>query len=318
MTEPSFKVSEIAWGRMYAPDLDVMEAFLLDFGMVRAARTRDALYMRGTDPFHHLHVTHKGDPRFGGFAYWVEDDADLARAARLPGASGIEHIDEPGGGRRVRLTEPNGYQIEIVHGVDAVEPLPLARAPLNTGAEPRKRTGGFLKLERGPAHVKRLGHGGFSTPRFEETRRWFREMLGMISTDEMYRGDPANVSTSFSRLDRGEVFVDHHVLLVRKNERAGLHHISYEVQDVDDLFLGHQHLKRQGKYEHMAGVSRIAVGGQITDFWLDPWNRMHEHWSDIDRLNVASGSRLIDVAAEEVSATWGEPGSPRFLMQCSP
>ena len=85
----------------------------------------------------------------------------------------------------------------------------------------------------------------------------------------------------------------------------------------DDLFKGHAFLKKLGKYEHMQGISRVAIGGQMTDFWLDPWNRMHEHWSDIDRLNVASGSRLID-AASEVSATWGEPGSQRFLQHCSP
>src|SRR5262245_22935175 len=95
-TVPALKVSEIAWARMYAPDLDAMEAFLLDFGMTRAARTEDALYMRGTDPMHHIHVTHRGEPRFIGFAYTVDNPEYLDRAARLPGASGIEHLDEPG------------------------------------------------------------------------------------------------------------------------------------------------------------------------------------------------------------------------------
>jgi len=315
---PAVKVSEIVWARMAAPDLDAMEEFLLEFGMTRAARTGDALYMRGTDPSHHIHVTHKGEPRFVGFAYTVDNPEDLRLAANLPGASGIEHLDEPGGGQRVRLTEPNGYQIEIVCGVDSVPALPVVRAPLNTGAEPRKRTGNFLKLDRGPSHVKRLGHGGFTTPNLEETLAWFRQTLGMVATDDVYRGDPSRILSAFSRLDRGEEYVDHHVLLVRRNEKAGLHHVAFEVQDIDDLFLGHQHLKRSGKYESMTGVYRNMMGGQITDFWLDPWKHMHEHWSDIDRLNVASGSRLIDAAGEEVSAGWGDPVSQRFMMHCSP
>lgn len=311
------KVSEIAHGRMGAPDLDVMEEFLTEFGMVRSARTATALYMRGTDPAHHIHVTHLGEPRFIGFAYSVEDPDDLVRAAKAPGASGIENIDEPGGGRRVRLTEPNGYQIELVHGIATLPALPVAGTPINTAAEPHKRTGSFMKLSGGPSHVKRIGHGGFSTPKLAESIRWFRETLGVIATDDMYRGDAANISTSFSRLDRGDEFVDHHVLLLRRNDRAGLHHISYEVADVDDLFLGHAHLRKSGKYEHLQGISRVAIGGQITDFWLDPWGRMHEHWSDIDRLNAANGSRLIDLSTE-VSATWGAPGSQRFLQYCSP
>ena len=107
------------------------------------------------------------------------------------------------------------------------------------------------------------------------------------------------------------------VLLVREHERAGLHHISFEVADTDDLFMGHAHLRSLKRYEHMQGISRVAIGGQMTDSWLDPWNRMHEHWSDIDRLNAANGSRLID-ATTEVSGTWGEPGSQRFLQHCSP
>ena len=108
---PMIKVSDMAWGRLRSPDLDVAEEFLTRFGLVRVERTPGALYMRGSDPTHHIHVTEKGDPKFVGFAYHAANEEDLARIAKAPGASGIETIDEPGGGRRVRLTEPNGYQI---------------------------------------------------------------------------------------------------------------------------------------------------------------------------------------------------------------
>src|SRR5881396_1511795 len=105
------KVKDLAYGRLRAPDLDVMEEFLTHFGMVRAARTPKALYMRGTDPHHHLHVTEKADGAgFIGFAYYAASEEDLRRVAKAPGASSVEHIDEPGGGQRVRLKEPNGYQ----------------------------------------------------------------------------------------------------------------------------------------------------------------------------------------------------------------
>src|SRR6267378_970703 len=65
------KVSDMAYGRLKAPDLDLMEEFLTRFGMVRSERTATALYMRGADSPHHIHVTEKGEPKFVGFAYYA-------------------------------------------------------------------------------------------------------------------------------------------------------------------------------------------------------------------------------------------------------
>ena len=90
----AIKAAEFAFPRMEAPDLDAMEEFLTNFGLVRAERTPDALYMRGADSHHHLHVTHKAGTRFIGFAYHAESEDDLKRLAKLPGASGIESIDD--------------------------------------------------------------------------------------------------------------------------------------------------------------------------------------------------------------------------------
>src|ERR1700691_4686806 len=160
------KVTDIAYGRLRSPDLDVMEEFLTRFGMHRSERTANALYMRGTDPAHHIHVTEKGDPKFVGLAYYVDSEDDLKRLAKAPGASGVETIDEPGGGKRVRLTEPNGYQIEVVAGIAPVAPIPVKRQKLNTGEAPTARAGELMRLPKGPAHVKRVGHGVLMTPRF--------------------------------------------------------------------------------------------------------------------------------------------------------
>ena len=88
------KVKDLAYGRLRAPDLDAMEEFLTHFGMLRAERTPHALYMRGTDAPHHIHVTEKGDPGFVGFAYHAASEEDLHRLAKVPGASAVESVDE--------------------------------------------------------------------------------------------------------------------------------------------------------------------------------------------------------------------------------
>jgi catechol 2,3-dioxygenase-like lactoylglutathione lyase family enzyme len=314
---PTIKVRDIAYGRLCAPDLDLMEEFLTDFGMVRAARTSKALYMRGTDPVHHIHVTELGEPRFVGLAWHAASEEDLGRLAKLPGASPVESIDEPGGGKRVRLKEPNGYQIEVVYGIESGAPIRVPRQLMNTGSDALKRAGELMRLQRGPAHVKRIGHGVMGTPRLRETVDWFRDTLGLICSDDVYAGSKDHIIGSFNRCDRGEDYVDHHVFFCLQHEKAGLNHLSFEVQDVDDVFLGHEHLRQKGKYEHMWGFGRHLLGSQIYDYWADPWGRTHEHWTDTDRLNARNGSNLIS-AEDGLLSQWGERPPEKMLNRiCS-
>ena len=195
----AIKAAEFAFPRMEAPDLDEMEEFLTHFGLIRAERTPNSLYMRGVDGHHHLHAVHKGGTKFIGFAYHAASEDDLKRLAKLPGASGIETLNEPGGGKRVRLREPNGYQIEVVHGMETVPPTTAARDPVNTGSDPLRRKGRLMRLQQvadsAPAHRPRRA----VTPKVKETVAWFRETLGMIRSDDVYAGDKDNVIGSFSR-----------------------------------------------------------------------------------------------------------------------
>ena len=314
---PWIKVTDIAFGRLRVPDLDLMEEFLTRFGLARAARTPTALYMRGTDPVHHIHVTHKGDPKFLGLAYHAPSEEALKQLAKAPGASGVEHLDEPGGGMRVRLTEPNGYQIEVIYGMEQVAPIPVAVQKVNTGDEPLRRAGELMRIPRGSSRVKRPAHGVLMSPKFDETVKWFREHLGFICSDDVYAGQPGNLIGSFNRCDRGDTFVDHHVFFCLRYEKAGLNHLSFEVQDIDDVAIGHDHMKAAGKYEHMWGIGRHVLGSQVYDYWASPWGHVHEHWADSDRLNLANGSNLIP-AEEALVSQWGEAPPEKFIHHASP
>jgi hypothetical protein len=76
------KIQDVAYVRFSAPDLDEMEAFLTEFGMVRAERSDDALYVRGLDEDPFLHVTHKGEPRFVAAGFEAASMRDLEALAR--------------------------------------------------------------------------------------------------------------------------------------------------------------------------------------------------------------------------------------------
>jgi hypothetical protein len=311
------KVWDIAYARLRSPDLDVQEQFLTDFGLVRVARTANALYMRGTDPFHHIHITEKGDaPAFLGMAWHAKSEDDLKKLAKAPGASGVEHMDEPGGGMRVRLKEPNGYTVEVVYGMESVLPIQVIRQPVNSGMEPFNRHGELMRIKKGASSCKRIAHGVMATPKNIETVMWHREMLGLICSDDVYAGAKENIIGSFNRCDNGEDFVDHHAFFCMKGEKAGLNHFSFEVQDIDDVFIGHEYLRGK-QYEHMWGIGRHLLGSQVYDYWADPWGRVHEHWADSDRINIHNGSNLMSVQ-EGLVSQWGESPPDKFIHHVSP
>jgi catechol 2,3-dioxygenase-like lactoylglutathione lyase family enzyme len=304
------RVADLAYVRFRAPDLDRMESFLTDFGMVRSGRTERALYMRGSDAQHHLHVTELGEPAFLGVGLEAGSAADLAAIARSEGASPAEKIDEPGGGQRVCLTDPNGIAIEVVHGIERLPALPApARRELNTGSR-RLRRGEPQQLERGPAHVKRLGHFVLLVKDFRETEAFYHGRFGFRNSDEIFLGERNTVVAAFMRLDRGAEFVDHHAFLAIGAGRVELNHVSYEVQDLDDLMAGHEHLRGQGHAHHW-GVGRHILGSQIYDYWRDPFGNVCEHWTDGDLFDAASPAGGVALAPGAESH-WGPPAPSPF------
>ncbi len=307
---PVIKAADLAYGRLRSPDLDKQEEFLTAFGMVRAERTKSALYMRGTDSPHHLHVTELGEPKYVGIAFHAGSMDDLEKLARVDGASPIESIDEPGGGKRVRLTDPDGFQVEVVYGMQQLPKIPVVRPAVNTGEDKTRRRNALYRVERGPSHIKRIGHFVLMSANFGKALGFYREMLGLRVSDEVYVDQKTNVVGSFNRLDRGDDYVDHHVFFCIRGDKSGLNHLSYEAADIDDVMVGHEHMRGKG-YDHFWGIGRHSLGSQVFDYWGDPWGRVHEHWADTDVLNASVPPNLF--ARGEIGGPWGEPIPPKFM-----
>ena len=86
------KVHDIAYVRFSAPDLEKMQGFLADFGLVLTSRENDVLYYRGTDPSPYVHVTEQGEPGFRGVAFEAASAVDLEAASKLEGASPLRKV----------------------------------------------------------------------------------------------------------------------------------------------------------------------------------------------------------------------------------
>ena len=312
------KVADITFGRLQSPDLGVAEEFLTDFGMTFVDRTKDALYMRGTDPDPFIHVTHFGEPKFIGLAFQANSEEDLDIISKADGASSIEEMDEPGAGKHVRLTDPHGYQVEVVWGRDTVDEIPVPRFKVNDANNVDIRLGDLTRISSGPSHVKRLGHAVIMTTDLWGGTNWYRKMLGLVPSDDVYvEGDESKVVATFNRVDAGSNYVDHHTFLCIQGEKVGLNHMAFQVQDIDDVFMGHAFLSSREKYSHMWGTGRHVLGSQVYDYWQDPWGRVHEHWTDSDRLNDQNPPNVVP-AEEGFLSQWGEPVPERFINHSTP
>ncbi|MGA1342502.1 MAG: VOC family protein [Hyphomonas sp.] len=314
---PIIKVRDVAFPRLQAPDLDRMESFLIDFGMVRAHRTEDALYMRGVGPAPVVHVTHLGEPGFRGFAFVAASREDLEKLAGSEGFSPIEPLESPGGGLRTVTTDPIGLKVEVVFGQEPAQPINTTdpRA-LNMGTR-FERIGAPQRIPRGPSRVKRFGHLQLNAPDPQAMFSWYNARFGLIVSDavELAPGMPVAI---FNRCDRGDEPADHHTILFSSDMTSGgvpgLNHVSWEVCDIDDVFAGHEHLTAKKRSPEW-GIGRHLLGSQVFDYWNDPWGQIHEHWTDGDQFDasVAPGSLGIDQGA---ASQWG-PDMPSSYVRTS-
>jgi catechol 2,3-dioxygenase-like lactoylglutathione lyase family enzyme len=297
------KIQDIAYVRFAAPELDAMQRFAADFGLALTAREDDVLYHRGTDPSPYVHVCELGDASFRGVAFEASSADDLTAASQLEGASPVEKLDAPGGGQVVRFTDPDGYAVEVVHGREQLPALPVPTSTgLNRGSQ-RERFGTLHRPPSGPSSVKRLGHVVVRVADFRISAEWYKSRFGFLSSDEVYIGDPENVVTAFMRCDRGEEYTDHHTFLCVGIGEPGFDHAAFEVEDVDAVMAGHDHLVQVG-YDHYAGIGRHVLGSQIFDYWRDPWGHVVEHFTDGDLLNAQHEPGLHDPGTA-LGTLWG-------------
>jgi len=310
MSDPIIKVKDLMFPRFTAPDLDLVETFLTDFGMERSARTDTALYMRGVDGDHHVHVTELGEPGFIGVAFEAQSAEDLKKLAAAEGVS-VEPTGEPGGGQKVTLTDPNGFRIETVFGVQKLEPLAIdGPAPIND-AHAKPRLGSEKRIRADRSHVKRCGHVVVNVTDFAQSDAWYKQRFGFLSSDEIYLGDESLVVAAFMRCDMGpDTYVDHHTFLCLGTGTPGFNHAAWEVCDLDDLMRGHDRLMEKA-YKHAWGIGRHILGSQIFDYWRDPWGRIHEHWIDGD-LFTSDKPAVRHPAESALSSQWGPQAPPDF------
>ncbi|MET0540560.1 MAG: VOC family protein [Variovorax sp.] len=222
-----------------------------------AARTDDALFLRGTGADHHLLALHRGGPsteirHVTLRARNAQALPRIAEAAVQAGGSVVvpqAEIDEPGGGIGLTVRDPDGRLLQVVHGdarhADAHEakdrPLRLAHAVLN-------------------AHD------------VAATQAFFARAFGFTLADRTR-------IMAFLNCDR-----DHHSIALGDTDNDALNHIAFVMPDLESVMRGGGRMRDAG-HEIEWGPGRHGPGDNAFNYFIGPFGEVIEYTADVQQID---------------------------------
>jgi len=298
----TIRIADISHVRFTVPDLVEMRKFHEEFGLVPVASNDGVAYARGAGPAPFLHAAAEGDPGFAALGLRAESIADLHALAAVENVE-VEDFRAPGGGKVVRLCDPDNRVVEVVAGQEPAMALAIEPEGAHNSATAHPRMREALRLRAGPATVVRLGHCVLEVSDFRKLEAWYKSRFGFITSDEIEMA-PGMTIGAFLRCDRGRELTDHHTLFLLQSPKGpAFNHAAFEVAGFDDLMRGHTHLKN-ARRKAAWGVGRHILGSQIFDYWKDPWGHELEHWTDGDLFTAEDGSNTATFQ-DLLGVQWG-------------
>ena len=276
---PIIRVTGLSYIAFSVPDLGKTREFLVDFGLAPVDHVgSDALYMTGrSTPF--LYKAVAGEAKFLSYGFAAENLDVLEQLASATGCAS-QALEAPGGGRYVRLCDPDGYLVDIVAGQDHTA-LAHPDGEVWNSLGQRVRVSVAKRVVQKPAHVSHIAHCVLGVSNFKRSEAWYKSHFGFLTSDAIEE-DEGDVSGAFMRCDLGDTPTDHHTLLLAQTAGTpSFGHAAFEVRDLDDLMAGHSYLKSRG-HQPAWGVGRHVLGSQVFDYWSDPWGNTLEHQTDGD------------------------------------
>lgn len=202
------------------------------------------------------------------------------RADELPGmerrlaSAGVKLENAPreadeGG---IWLRDPDGILVNLRAADDA--PQTRATVAINNPGETYRRLGRRGAPDRDiDVRPRKLGHLlKFSTD-INRDVDFYTRLLGMKLSDR--------IGADFACFLRCGGDSDHHTMALAKSEAPGLHHLSFEMGNLDQLQICAERMVAAG-YRDGWGTGRHIYGSNYFHYVRDPWMGLNEFYWDID------------------------------------
>ena len=290
---PLHRVNQVVIG---VPDVGKTSEFYRDFNL---SETEPGVFATA-DGGEQLRLKHSPVRRLLELAIGADNPDDVDRVASQVTALGVAvnrtedgiAATDPGTGVRVRVEVAPRIQQDTV-----------AATPYN-GPGRTDRLGRAPKLQTGApkATPRKLGHVVIGTTNLEPSQKFFMEGIGFKLSDQIGH------NAYFLRCSE-----DHHNLLLQKAPVQFLHHTSWQVEDVDEIGLGAQHLLSKDPARHVWGFGRHYVGSNFFWYFRDPAGNFAEYYADMDC--IPDGQMWEPQVWDGMHSlySWGPPPPPSFL-----
>lgn len=309
---PCVKVHDLALLEFAGPQPERAQAFFSSFGLAYSQDT-DGSLLFSAEAGAPVAIIYRpaAAAAFIGPTFAVKTPEELSTLAQRAGIREPLPQAIPGKPPGVILSDPNGLQVRVAW-FEQWRELPAcgAAAPVNRATD-RPRLNSPLRPDRSPSRALRLGHMVLGTPRWDETARFYIDMLGLIPSDVQALPD-GRPAVAFMRCDRGEEPADHHTFVVARLPVLNFEHAAFEVPDLDDVGMGGEVLRESG-FHRAWGVGRHILGSQIFDYWYGPDGRKFEHFTDGDLFDTSRPTRYHAMSTAGL-AQWG-PAMPSAFVR---
>lgn len=231
----------------------------------------------------------------------VDDQDDLGLlAARLSRLDVAHVLDDD----RLTMSEPvTGIGLEVAVAPRLASSSPIRRPGLNDPetVDRRDRPADGV-LRDGPVRPSNLTHLVLGSPDQPATLDFFVTALGFEISDQL----PGIIA--FTRCS--EV---HHNLAVQAAPCPMVHHLAFEVDDVDEVARGATSMIIEDPDRDLWGLGRHAIGSNWFWYLREPSGHFLEYTADIDRISDQDLYRAKEWSGHEYLYAFGRPAPAEFM-----
>ncbi len=223
-----------------------------------------------------------------------DDDDDLDRIRHTATAAGHEFVDA---GDAIEIVEPVTQLLIRVKVMPRVELDTVEQVPMNqAGYAPRVNSRPDTLFVEETPRPRKLGHIAMSSPDIEATGQFLGNIIGAKLSDRV----PGNVA--FWRTS-----TDHHNFALAQAPGAIIHHVAWEMDDMDAIGHAARHLLTDNLERHAWGLGRHFLGSNLFWYFKDPAGNFFEYFSDLDQIVDDAEWMARDWDPDKALYIWGPP-----------
>lgn len=292
---------------LIVPDLEVGKSFYELFGLQARMSGNDVIMRCEGRDLDQIRLM-QGPKKRLAYTALGTNEAGMASLKSSLQREGVAIVRSPFGlDEGIWFQDPHGDWLNVQVAEPPTSSLPIApeiNAPGRMRRVGTRACDPSTRMKK--ARPRRLGHLIKFTPDVDRSVGFYTRVLGMKVSDR---------AMDILAFLRGSAGGDHHMVAFAKSSHTGLHHMSFEVSDFDEIAIGAQTLLRAG-FKDGFGPGRHVGGSNYFHYIRDPWGSLVEYFWDIDIIPEDDSNWVpINGTPEDVTAVWAAyPPPQEFVM----